>query len=454
MTAGTEKKTQQRFGGLPSLLNAFFLAATVGAFAAGSACAAKPQPNPEDEAPKIVRGGANETLQEKPQAEVAKDKVFHKPTVVIKKKKPEEIEKPKEEYKYKFPSLSFLTSYDPWKLRVVDMTLLQDNLAVLVKRHPDCRIIESKWDKDSPEGMAACSNTAVFLAEGEEVIFTFSRANEVLTGASFKFSSRQRAERFAERIVNTLQLRQPTFKESYDEKSYLIDSPMFSVDTHPAQSGWLVKVAGHFTDRFEDSETYAKAKLQKMEFGELTIGETKLEELPSNEELPKACKNVTSGKDELKREYYGLCFGFPYEAHMQFNFSPSTNILQTVVLSPIGVSSGGIVDDMLSKKHGLSQICRRLNSDVEIGKIKSEPFRGAYQERLLRMRGRTVSLYAGTCRNPLIYSTDMRFVFENRFLEEREIMADYERRRSLHEVSTSHQEAFDRRRAKLNGFFE
>ena len=39
---------------------------------------------------------------------------------------------------------------------------------------------------------------------------------------------------------------------------------MFSVDTHPAQSGWLVKVAGHFTDRFEASETYAKAKLQKM----------------------------------------------------------------------------------------------------------------------------------------------------------------------------------------------
>ena len=118
--------------------------------------------------------------------------------------------------------------------------------------------------------MAACRNTAVFLAEGEEVIFTFSRANEVLTGASFKFSSRQCAERFADRIISTLKLRQPTFKEPYDEKSYTIDSPMFIDDTHPAQSGWLAKVVGHFTDRFEDSETYAKAKLQKMAFGELT----------------------------------------------------------------------------------------------------------------------------------------------------------------------------------------
>lgn len=68
------------------------------------------------------------------------------------------------------------------------------------------------------------------------------------------------------------------------------------------------------------------------------MANSRLDELPSNEDLPKACKNVTSGKDEMKREYDGLCFGFPYEADMQFNFSPSTNILQTVVLSPIGVS--------------------------------------------------------------------------------------------------------------------
>ena len=392
-----------------------------------------------------------EKMRAQPEQAVPQGKIFRRPTVVFKhkeEKKAQELKAEKE--KFLFPSLAFLTQYDPWKLRLGDVTLLQDNVFTLFKKHPDCRRIQSSWSKDT--GRVACNKTAKFLADGDEVIFTYAIQNEILTGATYFFNSAQRAEQFAENVEDTLSRTVPNYKHTYDNGSLEIDSPMFAVNLHAASQGYMVNIDAYFQDRIRDSENYAKFKLQKIEFGDLTVGTTLLKDMPTADALPKVCTDVSPSNDPNVREYYGLCFGFPYESHMQFNFNASTGILETAALSPIGLSSGTIVEDWLTKKYGLSHYCRRIQTDVHLHRIKEHKERG--KTRYTRMRGRNASLFAGTCENPIIYSSDMRYVFENRYLNMDDIMNAYERRKETADASVEHSEAFDERGKAMKGFFE
>ena len=384
----------------------------------------------------------------------AEYEVFKRPTIVFKHKQAKAEAKAKEEEeKFLFPSLAFLTQYDMWKLRLGDVVLLQDNVRSLFKKHPDCRRIQSnsRWEKEV--GRVACSKTSTFLAEGDEVIFTYARNNEILTGATYFFNSNQRAMQFADNVEATMKLSQvPTYRQNYDGGSVGIDSPMFSVDVHAASRGYMVSIDAYFKDRILDSETYAKARLQNIEFGDLTIGKTKLAEMPDKETLPKVCQDISPTDDPNVKEYYGECFGFPYESHMQFNFNTSTGILETAILSPIGVSSGAIVEDWLTKKFGLSTYCKRVISDVAMREVKEKQRRG--RNRITRMKGRAASLFAGTCENPIVFTTDMRYIFDNRYLNVDDIMNAYERRKELAMTSLEHSEAFDERGKAMKGFFE
>ncbi|MDO4937146.1 MAG: hypothetical protein Q4E62_04445 [Sutterellaceae bacterium] len=391
-------------------------------------------------------------MQAAPDGNVESERVFRRPKIVIhnrvKEEKEEETRKAEAE-KFLYPSLNFLAQFDPWKLQIGDVTLLQDNYASLKRKHQDCRRISaSRWETGI--GRVACSDTQNFRAEGEEVIFTMAEVNEVLTGVTFRFNSQMRAGQFAEGIKERLrQLSIPTFVESHSADSETVDSPMFSISVQPAQTGYLVKVDAHFQDRLLDSEIYARAKLQKIEFGNMTLGETKRNAMPK---VPKVCENLSKNPDGDPLEFYGTCFEFPYEAHMQLNFNPATDILQTAVLSPIGAATGALVDEMLMKRFGLPQFCRKLETDVELVTIKSKKERGALRFR--RMNGRSASVYAGTCEKPIIYTSDMRYVFENRYLNRDDIMADYERRKSLVEASEDHLSAFGERLDKVKGFFD
>ena len=161
---------------------------------------------------------------------------------------------------------------------------------------------------------------------------------------------------------------------------------------------------------------------------------------------------MTNPKDMDRREFYGTCFDFPYEAHMQLDFNPETGILETAVLSPIGVTTGSLLEEMLTKRFGFSKFCRRLQSDVSLVSIKEAPERGRI--RVTRMKGRPASLFAGTCENPIIFSTEMRYVFENRLLRKEEVDAAYERRKRAVDRSEEHSQAFDARMSKMKGFFE
>lgn len=148
-------------------------------------------------------------LREKPEESVSSDPVFHRPAIVFKRKDDnaaaDGAPKAPPAEKFLFPSMSSLTQFDPWKFRIGDEVLLQDNYASLKRRHPDCRRIEAMDAASS--GRIACRNASLFQAEGSEVIFTYAKVNEILTGAAYAFSSRHRAEQFAQRISKRERLR-------------------------------------------------------------------------------------------------------------------------------------------------------------------------------------------------------------------------------------------------------
>ena len=155
-----------------------------------------------------------------------------------------------------------------------------------------------------------------------------------------------------------------------------------------------------------------------------------------------------------RREYYGECFGFPYEAHMQLDFNPVTGILQTAVLSPIGAATGKIVNNMLTERYGLPQSCRRIESAQELVSIRrTNTSRRSSRNRGKIMRGTPAFVFAGTCDNPIIYTTDMRFVFENRYLNTEDLEADFERRKDLIEAAVESRQEYTTRMDRMKGFF-
>lgn len=391
-----------------------------------------------------------EPLRATPEKQVSADRVFHRPAVIDhraqQKKKEEQIAKET----FKHPSLSFLSFLSPYAVGVHDVTLLQDDVASLFRKHPECRRIESFSDKGSVTGKVACSKPELFQAEGGEVIFGYAKTNELLTGVTLSFSSAMRAKSVAQQIIKTIEKTQPTFTQHFSPVLQNTDSPMLSVSLQQGLRGYLVSVDSHHVERFKDSEVYAATKQQEIEFGQLTLGKTTFDQLPS---LPKTCTEVSLDSNDLVREFYGVCFGFPYESHIQLEFDSITNLLRSVVLSPIGAATGSVLEEAVKSEFGLSTYCRRISSTVSAGSIKTQKPRSSKQ-RVTRMNSRPAWVFAGTCETPIVYTTQMRFVFENRNLNHTEIGATFERRRQKVNQEQSMQKAFETRKDSLEGFFE
>ena len=372
----------------------------------------------------------------------------HRATIVDHRAQKLKKEAEEAERQFRHPSLSFLTAVQEYVVKVGDVLLLQDDVASLFRKHPECRRI-SPVATSSTTGKVACSKPAVFQAEGSEVIFTYSSVNEILTGATLSFGSALRATTFAKKITDVLAARHPTYKQSFGEVEHVLDSPMTQVSVQQGQKGYLVLIDSHHEERFADSEVYAKAKLQEIDFGPFAIGKTTSADLPK---LPKTCEEVSADPEGTIREFYGLCFDFPYEAHVQLEFDKLTETLRSVILSPIGATTGAVVEDALKSRYGLPKFCSRINSSVLMGRIKTFRPRSGKQ-RMTRMNRRPASVFAGTCETPIVYTSQMRFIFENRNLSDKEILADFERRKRLFHEQESTEKAFDTRKDTVDDFF-
>ena len=411
---------------------------------------AQSQQQQQTEPARRKRAGSDEALQENPEDKVAADKVF-KEAVIKKRRTIQEVEAAK--HRYLYPSLSFMSFMQPYILRLTGVAFLQDNAKNLIRAHPDCRIIPGT--ESAYTAKIACNRVAQFRAEGEEVIFNYALTNEVIVGAVYSFGSKRRAKQFTDMAKEILESGHEVITYQPDADTTIHDSEFFSITMQPGRNGYMVVVDAHHQDKLADIEEYGKAKLQKIEFGDLTVGKTRVEELPHPDLLPKVCIEVSEDRESTeRREYYGQCFGFPYEAHMQFDFNAVTGIMKSAVLSPIGTATGKIVDAMLSERYHLASACRKLNTDQELVPIRRDNNKRSYRGKGRSLRNTPSLVYAGTCDNPIIYTVDMRYIFENRYLNKEDIAADFERRKALVDSAADSKQEYATRVDKMKGFFQ
>lgn len=134
------------------------------------------------------------------------------------------------------PSLRFLSFLSEYTLKVGDITILEDDVASLLRKHPECRRIQTL--ASSPfTGKVACRNPAAFNAEGDEVIFSYSRTNELITGATYSFTSARRANTFAKHLTSTLQATQPVYVQAFSNVQRVTDSPMLRISVQEGKNG-------------------------------------------------------------------------------------------------------------------------------------------------------------------------------------------------------------------------
>ncbi len=128
--------------------------------------------------------------------------------------------------------------------------------------------------------------------------------------------------------------------------------------------------------------------------------------------------------------------------------------MKTAVLSPIGAATGKIVNNMLTERYGLAQSCRKIDSEQELVPIRRDNItRRTARNRAKLMRNAPAFVFAGTCDNPIIYTTDMRFVFENRYPNTEDLEADFERRKDLIEAAVESKQEYATRMDRMKGFF-
>lgn len=350
---------------------------------------------------------------------------------------------PVTEHVYQDPSPAFLKFFNPWSLKVGPVTFLETNVRQLIARYPDCRVVAA--DSNNVTDIVACPDPAPFAAEGDEVIFEYLHSNDVLVAAEYFFADLGRARHFARLIVREVETRNETFTAATGEA---VDSPLFKVSVQEAQGGFMVKVAPHLKQSVDAYETYGRENIRSISFGSLEIGRTKAEALRSDEG---SCRR-TNPENSLVAEFYGKCFNFPYEAHYQVDLSPDTGVVQLVAMTPVEVLTSGLVETALEERYGRPKFCERIESDVEL--VKSN--RNAKFHRTTRtdrVKKRNVTVYAGHCEDPIVFTSDERYVFVNSILTAQRISQDYTKRRAENRLMRDTKREIDRRQGRLEGFF-
>lgn len=368
----------------------------------------------------------------------------------LSKKELKRLEALEDDKKLRFPTRQFLEDFAPFSIRIGTVRLLQETADMLEKRYPACRRIDSQL-AGKYLGKIGCSNPEDFLAEGVASTFTFSKANNILTGGTFTFKSMLRADAFVERILGSLRNHKNFYFIEYEDKySKIWDSPMWRITRQiSSNEGWLVIVEANHTDSMIDIEFHNRLRLRTMSFGDLTIGQSTVKDLPVR--LPKLCKDVSYAGEETSKEYYGECMGFPYDAHIQLEFSPRTKVLKTAILTPAGVNTAAIIEDMLRARFGVPMQCKAIQTDIVASSFKKEPARKRLK--MKRIDGVPATVYAGTCDNPLIYANNMRYFFDNRFKSKEEIISDYKYRLEQVKSQEKSQELYEARKQEMKNFF-
>ena len=377
----------------------------------------------------------------------------HRPAVVFtpaERKARNERAKKKNGLVHEFlqPSPGFVSFFKPWSLKVGKITFLQHSVADLMKAYSGCRIIpsESKFTKD----IVSCSNPSQFGADGDEVIFEYLKSNDALCGVEYYFNDDYKARGYARLIIREIAQKNSTYSDAFGN---MVDSPLFRVSVQRGLQGTLVRITLNMRDEVEEYETFGREKVLTLDFGDLVVGKSKAADIKYTQGLPDEPCVRTTKPHETQAEYYGTCFGFPYESHYQVVRDPVTDIVTAMALTPLSPVTSALVDRALIEKYGEPDYCEKLGSSFKLSHTNHQRSWHGIRGRYDLAKNRPGTVFVGSCQAPILFTVGDRYIFYVDKLNPTAIAQDYMKRRADNDLVMENRQELKKRQNKLENFF-
>lgn len=293
----------------------------------------------------------------------------------------------------------------------------------------------------------SCERPKNFAGSGEYVLFSFMPVSRLLVGIQTYFADIEASQRTYAAWTKALADRYDAYEEQFVQA---VDSVFWRISLGRdarGQGRWL-RVQVNDEQELTATERFLQLDVGERNLGTLVFGETTSATVPAaSRECEAAVYNNAYDKD-----YLGNCFGFPYDAHFQLEFSDKSGVLRQVVLSPLSQVTVEILDEILRTRHPDAAVCSRLETDATVNSARSLDVMNP-SRRYRNVNGRPGTVYVGTCREPRIYEAEGSFIFDMTMLDAREMLANYEARKSVNANNAMRVGEREARRQRLGEFF-
>lgn len=293
----------------------------------------------------------------------------------------------------------------------------------------------------------SCERPKNFAGSGEYVLFSFMPVSRLLVGIQTYFADIEASQRTYAAWTKALADRYDAYEEQFVQA---VDSVFWRISLGRdarGQGRWL-RVQVNDEQELTATERFLQLDVGERNLGTLVFGETTSATVPAaSRECEAAVYNNAYDKDFL-----GNCFGFPYDAHFQLEFSDKSGVLRQVVLSPLSQVTVEILDEILRTRYPDAAVCSRLETDATVNSARSLDVMNP-SRRYRNVNGRPGTVYVGTCREPRIYEAEGRFIFDMTMLDAREMLANYEARKSVNANNAMRVGEREARRQRLGEFF-
>ena len=176
----------------------------------------------------------------------------------------------------------------------------------------------------------SCERPKNFAGSGEYVLFSFMPVSRLLVGIQTYFADIEASQRTYAAWTKALADRYDAYEEQFVQA---VDSVFWRISLGRdarGQGRWL-RVQVNDEQELTATERFLQLDVGERNLGTLVFGETTSATVPAaSRECEAAVYNNAYDKD-----YLGNCFGFPYDAHFQLEFSDKSGVLRQVVLSPL-----------------------------------------------------------------------------------------------------------------------
>ena len=293
----------------------------------------------------------------------------------------------------------------------------------------------------------SCERPKGFAGSGEYVLLSFMPVSDLLVGIQTYFEDARSSQSAYDRWIKTLAERYDAYEEQFVEA---VDSVFWRISLGREAQGqgrWL-RISVNDEEALAATERFLQLDVAERTLGALVFGETSTTTIPP---LGRDCEAAVYNS-AYDKDYLGKCFGFPYDAHYQLMFSQRSGTLRQLVISPLGQVTVEILDEILRSRHPDAAVCQRLETSTTVNSARSIEILNPAR-RYRNINGRAGTVYVGTCREPRVYESEGRFIFDLTMLDAREMLANYEARKSVNANFAMRIGEREMRRQRLGEFF-